>query len=47
MTEEEVSALLEPKRYIGRCPEQVEAFLATVRPLLDGASRVEKPEITL
>ena len=47
MTEEEVSALLEPKRYIGRCPEQVEAFLASVRPLLDGASRTEKPEITL
>jgi len=47
MTEEEVSALLEPKRYIGRCPEQVEAFLASVRPLLDGAARAEKPEITL
>ena len=47
MTEEEVSALLEPKRYIGRCQEQVEAFLASVRPLLGGAVRAEKPEITL
>lgn len=31
---EELSALLEPKKYIGRCPEQVDAFLAKVRPLI-------------
>lgn len=38
MSRAEMEALLEPSRYIGRCPEQVDAFLATVRPLLDGAS---------
>ncbi len=32
----ELEALLDPKLYIGRCPEQVEAFLAEVRPLLEG-----------
>ena len=31
---EEMEALLDPQRYIGRCPEQVEAFLTGVRPLL-------------
>ena len=28
MTKQEIMALLEPVRYIGRCPEQVEEFLA-------------------
>ncbi|MCI2057059.1 MAG: adenylosuccinate lyase [Oscillibacter sp.] len=46
MTEVEMQAILEPKLYIGRCPEQVDAFLAQVRPLLTGAS-AEKPEINL
>ncbi|MBQ8164059.1 MAG: adenylosuccinate lyase [Clostridia bacterium] len=36
MTEEEINALLEPSRYIGRCPEQVDAFLARIEPLLEG-----------
>ena len=36
MTREELSAHLEPSRYIGRCPEQVEEFLAQeVRPVLE------------
>ena len=36
MTREELTAHLEPSRYIGRCPEQVEEFLAQeVRPVLD------------
>ena len=35
MTREELSAHLEPQRYIGRCPEQVEEFLEEeVRPVL-------------
>ncbi|MCI2058787.1 MAG: adenylosuccinate lyase [Oscillibacter sp.] len=38
MTEAEMRAALEPSLYIGRCPEQVEAFLAQVRPLLTGAA---------
>ena len=37
MTESEMEAVLGPAAYIGRCPEQVTAFLAQVRPLLSGA----------
>jgi adenylosuccinate lyase len=32
----EMEALLEPSLYIGRCPEQVTAFLEKLRPLLEG-----------
>ena len=39
LTEAELQALLEPERYIGRCPEQVEAFLKKLEPLLAGAER--------
>ena len=46
MTEAELEAVLEPSLYIGRCPHQVEAFLAQVRPLLAGAA-TEKAEINL
>ena len=41
MTESEIDALLEPSKYIGRCPEQVDIFLGKIKPLLygvDGAS---------
>ncbi len=38
LTAAEMGELLDPARYIGRCPEQVEAFLTRIRPLLDGAS---------
>ena len=34
LTEEEMEALLEPGKYIGRCKEQVEAFLEQIKPLL-------------
>ena len=37
MSAAELSSLLRPEAYIGRCPEQVDAFLAKVRPLLEGA----------
>ncbi len=37
LSESELEALLEPRLYIGRCPEQVEAFLKAVQPILDGA----------
>ena len=40
----EMEALLEPRHYVGRCPEQVAAFLETVRPLLGGA-KTESAEI--
>ncbi len=46
MSRAEMETLLEPSRYIGRCPEQVDAFLASVAPLLDGAS-AESVEISL
>ncbi len=46
MTREEMEMLLEPSRYIGRCPEQVDAFLSQVEPLLQGAS-AESVEINL
>ena len=36
MTKEELTAHLEPKNYIGRCPEQVDDFLKTcVNPVLE------------
>ena len=36
MTKEELTAHLEPSRYIGRCPEQVEEFLTeAVQPVLE------------
>ncbi|BCK84591.1 adenylosuccinate lyase [Pusillibacter faecalis] len=46
MTEAEMEAVLDPKLYIGRCAQQVDAFLEEEAPLLAGASQ-EKPEITL
>lgn len=46
MTKEEMEHLLNPAAYIGRCPEQVENFLAAVEPLLEGVSS-EIAEISL
>ena len=37
MTAAEMREVLDPKKYIGRCPEQTEALIRTVRPLLEGA----------
>ena len=36
MSGEDLAALLKPEDYIGRCPEQVDAFLRKVRPALEG-----------
>ena len=49
MTREELTAHLEPSRYIGRCPEQVEEFLQNcVRPVLDKyAGALKKKETEL
>lgn len=38
LTEEEMKELLSPSLYIGRCSEQVEAFLEKVRPLIEDIS---------
>ena len=46
LTKEEMEGLLEPKQYIGRCEEQVTAFLRQVEPLLAGISG-EAAEIDL
>ena len=46
LTEEEMNALLTPSAYIGRCPEQVDAFLGKIKPLLVGVSH-ENTEIDL
>ncbi|MGN0390150.1 MAG: adenylosuccinate lyase, partial [Wujia sp.] len=36
MTKEEIVAILEPKNFVGRAPEQTEEFLAEqIRPILD------------
>ncbi len=37
MSETELESLLEPAAYIGRCPQQVEAYLRQIRPLLQSA----------
>ena len=46
MTREEMEAALAPSKYIGRCPEQVDAFLKEVAPLIRGISR-ETAQINL
>ena len=38
MTHGEMQQVLDPARYIGRCPEQVERFLAQVRPVIADVS---------
>lgn len=37
LTGEELDELLKPSLYIGRCPEQVKAYVEAVRPLVEGA----------
>lgn len=39
LTEAEMENLLSPEKYIGRCPEQVEAFLQKIKPLLADMTR--------
>jgi adenylosuccinate lyase len=46
LTRGEMEAVLEPRLYIGRCPEQVDAYLSELRPLLDSAERTN-PEINV
>ncbi len=46
LTEKEMEDLLNPSLYIGRCPDQVEALVEKVRPLLSGISR-ETAQINL
>ena len=46
MTQAEMEAILDPKFYIGRCPEQVDAFLEKLHPLLADVA-IENTEITV
>lgn len=46
LTEEEMKDLLTPSLYIGRCSEQVEAFLEKVRPLIKDIS-IQSAEIKI
>ena len=39
LTETELIELLDPKLYIGRCPEQVTEFLRKIKTFLDGAEK--------
>ncbi len=41
LTRQELDALMEPKRYIGRCPQQVARFLAQCAPLLRQAQAAD------
>ncbi len=38
MSKEEMEAVLDPALYIGRCPEQVERYLETLKPVLSGVT---------
>lgn len=46
LTESEMNELLDPKKYIGRCPEQVDNFLSIVKPFIANIER-SKAEISL
>ena len=46
LTENEMKELLNPALYIGRCPEQVDALLKKIKPLLSAVTR-ESTEINL
>ena len=46
MTKAEMEAVLEPTVYIGRCPEQVDRFLAGIRNLLSDIGSSD-PQIDL
>lgn len=41
MTKEEMDAVMDPALYTGRCAEQVERFLAEVKPLLSDVSKTD------
>ncbi|MCR5088396.1 MAG: adenylosuccinate lyase [Oscillospiraceae bacterium] len=43
MTEDALNALLVPEDYIGRCPQQVDSFLAGIAPLLEKSGQEESP----
>ena len=46
LTEKEMRDIMQPERYIGRCPQQVEQYLAKVAPLIEDVEE-ESAEIFL
>ena len=38
LAEDELREVLSPKRYIGRCPEQVDTYLNKIKPLIEEVS---------
>ena len=40
LTAEDMASALDPAKYVGRCAEQVDAFLKRIAPLLEGAADV-------
>ena len=36
-----MEAILDPAAFVGRAPEQVDAFLARIQPMLEGAADME------
>ena len=43
MAEEDMNAVMNPGRYIGRCPQQVEAFISRLQPLLQSVLLDQSP----
>ena len=41
MTKQEMEAVLEPANYIGRCPEQVDRFLASIQNMISDATKAD------
>lgn len=39
LTKTDMKELLEPERYVGRCPEQVESFVKKIKPLLSNITK--------
>ena len=46
MTEEEIRAVLDPSKFIGRCAEQVEKYLEKIKPYTEGEG-IESEEINV
>ena len=46
LTEDEIHEIMRPELYIGRCAEQVDRYLAKIRPLIDGIN-IESSDIEI
>jgi hypothetical protein len=45
MTADEVRRILDPARHVGRSPQQVDAYLAEIAPVLARTEAGETPEL--